>query len=30
VTLGKMTGDQVTVIGKPQVFRVVALPAKNY
>jgi hypothetical protein len=25
-----MTGDQVTPIGKPQVFRVLALPAKNY
>jgi hypothetical protein len=30
VTLGKMTGDQVTAIGKPQSFRVLALPARNY
>ena len=30
VTLGKMTGDQVTAIGRPQTFRVLALPARNY
>ncbi len=29
-TLGKMTGDTVTPIGKPQSFMVVPLPAKNY
>ncbi|MGA2262957.1 MAG: glycosyl hydrolase [Acidobacteriota bacterium] len=29
-TLGKMTGDTVTLIGKPQSFMVVPLPAKNY
>ena len=29
-TLGKMTGDQVTPIGKPQSFNVVPLPPRNY
>ncbi len=30
VTLGKLTGDQVTAIGPSQTFRVLPLPAKNY
>ncbi len=30
VTLGKLTGDQVTAVGRSQTFRVLALPAKNY
>ena len=29
-TLGKLNGDQVTAIGKPQSFLVVPLPEKNY
>jgi len=29
-TLGKMAGDTVTPVGKPQSFMVVTLPAKNY
>ncbi len=29
-TLGKLDGDKVTPIGKPQSFQVVPLPAKNY
>ena len=30
LSIGTMTGDQVTPIGKPQSFRVLPLPAKNY
>ncbi len=30
ISLGTMTADQVTPIGKPQTFRVLPLPAKNY
>ena len=30
VTMGTMTGDAVTAVGKPQTFNVVPLPAKNY
>jgi hypothetical protein len=29
-TLGKLDGDKVTVVGKPQSFYVVPLPAKNW
>jgi photosystem II stability/assembly factor-like uncharacterized protein len=29
-TIGRLVGDQVTPIGKPQSFRVVPLPPKNY
>jgi hypothetical protein len=29
-TLGRLNGDQVTAVGKPQSFQVVPLPAKNW
>jgi hypothetical protein len=30
VTLGKLDGDKLTPVGKPQSFYVVPLPAKNW
>jgi hypothetical protein len=30
VTLGKLDGDKLTPVGKPQPFYVVPLPAKNW